>query len=402
MQQRFHTLVLGAGAAGLFCGARAAGRGLSVCVLDHSAKPAEKVRISGGGRCNFTNVDTKAANFHSENPHFAKSALARYTPWDFCDLMAKHGLSWQEKTLGQLFCDQRSTAVIQLLLDELDSAGGELRLSTEVSGVQHRDGRFVVETSAGEIEADNLIVATGGLSIPKIGASGFAYELARQFGHEVIPPRPALVPLTFTGAAKDNFAELSGVSCPIDAQARRGPEFHEAMLFTHRGLSGPAILQASSYWRETESVGIDLAPGWSVRDELKTAKADTPKINLSTWLARHYPARLADYMLTWPGMPADKQLANLSGADMEAADQALKHWSIKPAGTEGWRTAEVTAGGIDTNGLSSQTMESKHVKGLYFIGECVDVTGWLGGYNFQWAWASAAAAASAIDADRAA
>jgi predicted Rossmann fold flavoprotein len=369
---------------------------LSVCVIDHSAKPAEKVRISGGGRCNFTNIETKAANFHSENPHFAKSALARYTPWDFCDLMAKHGLTWHEKTLGQLFCDQRSTAVIQLLLDELESAGGQLRLSTSIEAVHHRDSRFTVQTSEGEFEADNLVVATGGLSIPKIGASSFAYELARQFGHEIIAPRPALVPLTFTGSAQESFASLSGVACPVDAKAGRGPDFHEAMLFTHRGLSGPAILQVSSYWRETETVDVDLAPGWSVRDALKTAKADSPKISLSTWLGRQYASRLADFMLTWPGMPPDKQLANLSSAEIEAIDFALKHWSIKPAGTEGWRTAEVTAGGVDTAGLSSQTMESQRVEGLYFIGECVDVTGWLGGYNFQWAWASAAAAASAL------
>lgn len=396
LQQRFDTLILGAGAAGLFCGARAAAGGGRVLVLDHSAKPAEKVRISGGGRCNFTNIETSAANFISENPHFAKSALARYTPWDFCDLMAKHGLTWHEKTLGQLFCDQKSTAVIDLLLDELKSAGGELRLSAPVSDVSHRDGLFVVKTDTGEINAETLVIATGGLSIPKIGASGFAYEVARQFGHEVLTPRPALVPFTFTGAAKETFSELSGVACPVDAKAARGPEFHEAMLFTHRGLSGPAMLQASSYWRETEEIEIDLAPGWSVRDLLKSDKSAQPKQTLTAWLGQHLPNRLAQHVLTWPHMPAAKQLANLSAADMEAINLALKHWRVKPAGTEGWRTAEVTAGGIDTNGLSSQTMESKQVPGLYFIGECVDVTGWLGGYNFQWAWASAAAAAAAI------
>ncbi|MEQ9314737.1 MAG: NAD(P)/FAD-dependent oxidoreductase [Henriciella sp.] len=396
LQQRFDTLVLGAGAAGLFCGARAAAGGKRVLVLDHSAKPAEKVRISGGGRCNFTNIETKPSNFISENPHFAKSALARYTPWDFCDLMAKHGLTWHEKTLGQLFCDQRSTAVIDLLLEELNAAGGELRLSTAVSDVASRDGNFIVQTEAAEIIAGTLVIATGGLSIPKIGATGFAYEVARQFGHEVLTPRPALVPFTFTGAAHETFSELSGVSCPVDAKAARGPDFHEAMLFTHRGLSGPAMLQASSYWRETEEIEIDLAPGWSVRDRLKADKTAQPKQTLSAWLGQQYPNRLAQYILSWPRMPAGKQLANLSAAEIEAVDVALKHWRVKPAGTEGWRTAEVTAGGVSTGGLSSQSMESKTVPGLYFIGECVDVTGWLGGYNFQWAWASAAAAAQAI------
>ncbi|MGB3626714.1 MAG: NAD(P)/FAD-dependent oxidoreductase [Henriciella sp.] len=389
-------MILGAGAAGLFCGARTAAGGKRVLVIDHSAKPAEKVRISGGGRCNFTNIETSAANFISENPHFAKSALARYTPWDFCDLMARHGLTWHEKTLGQLFCDQKSTAVIELLLEELKAAGGELRLSTHVSGVARSDDGFTVKTDAGDISAHSFVIATGGLSIPKIGASGFAYDVARQFGHEVLTPHPALVPFTFTGAAKDTFSELSGVSCPVDAKAARGPDFHEALLFTHRGLSGPAMLQASSYWRESEEIEIDLAPGWSASEQLRADKASQPKQTLSAWLARHLPNRLAQHVLTWRGIPSGKQLANLSAGDIDAIDKALKRWRVKPAGTEGWRTAEVTAGGINTDGLSSQTMESKHVPGLHFIGECVDVTGWLGGYNFQWAWASAAAAAQAI------
>lgn len=395
--ETFDTLILGAGAAGLFCGARAGARGQRVLVLDHASKPAEKIRISGGGRCNFTNIHTSAANFQSENPHFAKSALARYTPWDFCDLLAAHDISWHEKTLGQLFCDQRSGAIIEMLLTELDKAGGELRLSTEVSDVRRADGLFILTTDESEFAARNLVIATGGLSIPKIGASPFAYELARKFGHDVITPRPALVPFTFSGAAKDAFAELSGVSCPVDVKADRGPGFHEAMLFTHRGLSGPAVLQISSFWRETESVAVDLAPGWSVRDELKAQKQSAPKTTLGYWLNGFLPSRLAQLVQTWPTIPDGKQLANLSTAEIEAVDLALKHWTIKPSGTEGWRTAEVTAGGIDTAVLSSQTMESKTVPRLYFIGECVDVTGWLGGYNFQWAWASAAAAAAALE-----
>ncbi|WP_084396703.1 BaiN/RdsA family NAD(P)/FAD-dependent oxidoreductase [Henriciella aquimarina] len=396
LAERFETIVLGAGAAGLFCAARAGAHGQSVCVIDHAAKPAEKVRISGGGRCNFTNIHTTPANFLSENPHFAKSALARYTPWDFCDLVARHGLTWHEKTLGQLFCDQRSGAIIQMLLDELDAVNGTLRLSTSLSEVRHADGRFHVETSGGALIADNLVVATGGLSIPKMGASGLAYDLARQFGHDIVSTRPALVPFTFTGALKDTFSGLSGVACPVDAQAARGPDFHEAMLFTHRGLSGPAMLQVSSYWRETEALSIDLAPGWSVVDALNEAKANSPKQRLSTWLSGHYPDRLAAEIAGWPGVPGEKQLANLSRAETDQLAITLKKWRITPAGTEGWRTAEVTAGGISTDGLSSRSLESKTVPGLYFIGECVDVTGWLGGYNFQWAWASAAAAGEAL------
>ena len=354
------------------------------------------MRISGGGRCNFTNIDAKAANFLSENPHFAKSALARYTPWDFVELMAHHGLTWHEKTLGQLFCDQRSGAIIDMLLGELSAAGGELRLETEIKSVRHADSRFHVSTSGGEISARHLVVATGGLSIPKMGATAFAYELARQFGHDVITPRPALVPFTFTGGLKDAFSALSGVATPVDAKALRGPDFHEGMLFTHRGLSGPAMLQVSSYWHEGETISIDLAPGQSLVTLLREARESSPRTLLRTWLAGWLPARLADHLGSWDAIPVDRQLANLSNGDIETIGAALKAWQVKPAGTEGWRTAEVTAGGVNTDGLSSRTMESRTVPGLYFIGECVDVTGWLGGYNFQWAWASAAAAAEAI------
>lgn len=397
MSERIDTLILGGGAAGLFCAARAGERGRSVLVLDHAKRPAEKVRISGGGRCNFTNIDTAPANFISKNPHFAKSALARYTPWDFCDRVARHGLTWTEKTLGQLFCDQRSGAIIKMLLDDLDAAGGELRLETEIGDVTHRDGRFLVSASGAEISAGNLVVATGGLSIPKMGATSFAYDLARYFGHDIVPTRPALVPFTFSGALKDAFSDLSGVACPVDVQAENGPQFHEAMLFTHRGLSGPAMLQASSYWRESQPLDIDLAPGTTLMDELAEDRKAHPKQAFATWLSGRYPSRLAQFIASWPGMPASKQLAQLSKAEMDTIATALKHWKPVPTGTEGYRTAEVTAGGVDTDGLSSKTMESKNVPGLYFIGECVDVTGWLGGYNFQWAWASAAACAGALE-----
>ena len=390
----YDAVVLGAGAAGLFYAAQAGALGLSVRVLDHSSKPAEKIRISGGGRCNFTNLGTRASCFLSQNPHFAKSALARYTPTDFLALMERHGLSWHEKTLGQLFCDQKSGAIIQMLLDEMESVGAELKLGVEIRQVRHADDAFHLETSQGPVNAQRLIVATGGLSIPKIGASSFAYDLARQFGHEVITPEPALVPLTFEGQIKEQFASLSGVATPVIARAGQG-RFEEAMLFTHRGLSGPAILQVSSYWSPGEEIGIDLFAGQSGADQLKALKRDMPMKSLSKALETLLPKRLVDYMAQSGLMPDWPRLADVSHADLEALARTLSDWRLKPAGTEGWRTAEVTRGGVDTDGLSSKTMESRIVSNLYFIGECVDVTGWLGGYNFQWAWASAYAAAQA-------
>lgn len=386
-------LVLGGGAAGLFCGGRIAKRGRSVLVLDHSKKPAEKIRISGGGRCNFTNLETEPKCFLSENPHFAKSALARYTPWDFCALMAEHGLTWHEKTLGQLFCDQKSGAIIDMLIQELEGSGGGLRLETAIHGVDHDTDGFLVRTSAGPIRAASVIVATGGLSIPKIGATGFAYDIAKQFGHEVVDPRPALVPMTFTDAYKETFSNLSGVAIPVEARAETGPSFVENMLLTHRGLSGPSVLQVSSYWHGSEAVTFDLMPGQSALAWLKEAKQVTPKQSLSQRLAEVLPARFATYFPGEAQLDPGMKLAGLSNRQMDHLAQLLKAWRLKPAGTEGWRTAEVTAGGIATDALSSRTMESKRQPGLFFIGECVDVTGWLGGYNFQWAWASAAAAA---------
>ena len=391
--EQIDVLVLGAGAAGLFCGARAAQRGRSVWVLDHSKKPGEKIRISGGGRCNFTNLETVPTRFISENPHFAKSALARYTPWDFCSLMAEHGLTWHEKTLGQLFCDQKSTAVIDMLLQELEQAGGRLSLNTSVHDVQRSDDAFLVQTSNGPIKATSVVIATGGLSIPKIGATGFAYTIAEQFGHEIIPTRPALVPMTFTDHHKEAFSDLSGVSLPVEAYADTGPSFVEQMLFTHRGLSGPSVLQVSSYWSQGEAIRFDLLPGQDALGLVKDAKAQAPKQPVSQFLAQFFPSRFAAYFPNALALPDGVRLAELSNQKLDQLAQALKSWSLKPAGTEGWRTAEVTAGGVATDALSSRTMESKLQPGLFFIGECVDVTGWLGGYNFQWAWASAAAAA---------
>lgn len=386
-------LIIGAGAAGLFCGAQAAQRGRRVRVIDHANKPAEKIRISGGGRCNFTNLETEAARFLSQNPHFAKSALARYTPWDFCDLMAKHQLTWHEKTLGQLFCDQKSGAVIQMLLDELEAAGGQLSLETSAAEIAATERGFEVLTTTGLVHCERLVIATGGLSIPKIGATSFAYDVARQFGHQIIPTRPALVPMTFTDAYRDAFSALSGVSVPVEAQAGSGPGFVENLLFTHRGLSGPAVLQISSYWQTGDAVSFDLLPGTNAGDWLRAAKANAPKQTLAQLFATVFPARFADFFATELGQDRATRLATLSNAQIDAMAQSLKAWKLRPAGTEGWRTAEVTAGGVATDALSSRTMESKLQPGLFFIGECVDVTGWLGGYNFQWAWASAAAAA---------
>lgn len=390
------TLILGAGAAGLFCGARVANPSHSVLVIDHAAKPAEKVRISGGGRCNFTNLDTEPSRFLSENPHFAKSALARYTPTDFCTLMAKHGLTWHEKTLGQLFCDQKSGAVIKLLLDELETSGGALSLGTAIDAVAHEAGVFTTKTSRGVIRSNNLIVATGGLSIPKMGASAFAYDLARQFGHEVTGLRPALVPMTFSGALKERFSQLSGVALPVEAKAERGPGFPENLLFTHRGLSGPAILQTSSYWHETEQVILNLLPGKNVDNWLQTEKQTVPRQTIASSLKSVWPQRFCDMASEILGVSCNKKWGEVSNQELRRLAEMLTAWSLRPTGTEGWRTAEVTAGGVSTQGLSSKTLESRKQPGLYFIGECVDVTGWLGGYNFQWAWASAAAAAEAI------
>jgi len=391
---RVDALVVGAGAAGLFYGGVAGRQGLRVCVIDHAAKPAEKVRISGGGRCNFTNLETEPERFLSQNPHFAKSALARYSPWDFIDLMDRHGLTWHEKTLGQLFCDQKSGAIIQMLLDELAAGGGSLHLATEVGEIEQTPDGYRVATSRGVVETRRLVIATGGLSIPKMGATGFAYDLARRFGHAVIEPRPALVPFVFEGAWKPRFAGIAGVAQPVRAAAG-GAVFEEAMLFTHRGLSGPAMLQISSYWREGEAVEVDLFAGADGAAALRALKAEHPMKSLSGALETLLPKRLADMLVEAGEAPVATRLADASHAALEAAAARLARWRLVPAGTEGWRTAEVTAGGIDTSDLSSRTLESRRAPGLFFIGECVDVTGWLGGYNFQWAWASAHAAATA-------
>nr|WP_183985514.1 aminoacetone oxidase family FAD-binding enzyme [Sphingomonas jinjuensis] len=385
----FDAIVLGAGAAGLMAAATAGQRGARVLVVDHNDEPGRKILISGGGRCNFTNIGTVPERFVSANPHFAKSALGRYTPADFLALIEKHGIAWHEKTLGQLFCDGSAKQIVAMLMDECLAGHVSFAFGQAVRDVAHGDGRFRVTVGSIVHEAPALVVATGGPSIPKLGATGFAYDLARRFGMKVVEPRPALVPLTL-GQGEALFRELSGVSTEVVARA--GPAaFREAALFTHRGLSGPAILQASSYWRHGEAVGIDFAPdapaGW-----LRAAKRAQPRTTLKRLLP--VPERLAVALVEQLGVAGD--LGNVPDKALEAAEVRLGDWRFTPNGTEGYAKAEVTVGGISTAELSSRTMEAKKLPGLYAIGEAVDVTGWLGGYNFQWAWASGWAAAQAI------
>ncbi|MEZ5936588.1 MAG: NAD(P)/FAD-dependent oxidoreductase [Hyphomonadaceae bacterium] len=389
MKTSYDVLVIGAGAAGLMCAIEAGRRGRRVCVIDHAEKPAEKIRISGGGRCNFTNIHCSPKAFLSSNPMFCVSALKRFTQHDFIERVKAHGVAFHEKTLGQLFCDGRSAEIIDMLLSDLRSAGAELRLGVAPAKVSRTGDEWTVETSAGPIGAASLVIATGGKSIPKMGATGYAYEIARDFGLNVIQPRPALVPFTFGDPLLPKLAELSGVSVESRVQAG-GAAFVEALLFTHRGLSGPAVLQASSYWREGEDIVIDLAHGRSAFDELKAMRAERPKLTLPNALGAILPKRLAAQ--TAERTLGEARLADLSDAKLRTVADAIHAWTIRPLGTEGWRTAEVTLGGVDTNDLSSRTMEARTAPGLYFIGECVDVTGWLGGYNFQWAWSSGWAA----------
>ncbi|WP_298302132.1 NAD(P)/FAD-dependent oxidoreductase [uncultured Erythrobacter sp.] len=392
--EHYDAIILGAGAAGLMCAAQAGKRGLRVVVLEKADKPGKKILISGGGRCNFTNVDAGPANYLSDNPHFAKSALARYTPQDFIELVNAHGIAWHEKTLGQLFCDGSAKQIVQMLLDECGESVDVL-CDAFVSAVVKDGDAFAVSASGQNFTAPRLVIASGGPSIPKMGATGFAYDLARQFGLKVVEPRPALVPLTL-GGEDVLFRELSGVSAPVTARAgngKRKASFDEAALFTHKGLSGPAILQISSYWHPGEEVGITFLPQADV-DWLLELKRDRPRAGLKSALREHLPDRLADALAERLGI--DTELGNISDKTLRAAGQKLADWRFTPSGTEGFAKAEVTIGGISTNELSSKTMEAKSVPGLYVIGEAVDVTGWLGGYNFQWAWASGVACAEAL------
>ena len=387
-----NTLILGAGAAGLHCAANAGG---DVLVVDHAKAAGEKIRISGGGRCNFTNTGTTHANFISANPHFAKSALARYTQWDFIDLVDRHGIAWQEKTLGQLFCDVSAKDIIAMLLAEMDAVGAQLWLKTEIGNIRHDGSVFHValkrDGTAQIVTADNLVVALGGKSIPKMGATGLAYDIARQFGLKVTDTRAALVPFTFSD---EKFKPLAGTAIPARLTTSDGTAFEEALLFTHRGLSGPAVLQSSSYWRDGEDVNIALAPNFDIDAALKSHRTTDGRKAVTTILSTHIPARLLDFLAD--DIDLSGNVGDLSDARIGDLTSALRRWALKPSGTEGYRTAEVTLGGVDTNDLSSKTMEAKAQKGLYFIGDAVDVTGWLGGYNFQWAWSSAVAAGAAI------
>ena len=416
--QQFDVVVIGAGAAGLFCAGIAGQRGLKVLVIDHAEKVAEKIRISGGGRCNFTNREVTPANFLSENPHFCRSALAGYTPQDFIGLVERHGIAWHEKHKGQLFCDRRADDIIQMLLKECESGGVARWQPCEVQQVRPTNGeaghRFELGTDQGVVQAHQVVIATGGLSIPKIGATDFGQKLAQQLGHTLVPLRPALVPLTFDAGEWAPWSALSGIALPVDVSVNvastgkrkqtSSVHFLEDLLLTHRGLSGPAVLQISSYWCPGQALTIDIAPQGKLADALKQAKTGSRKQLSSAWaqaLPEGVPQRLAQ---TWleqaalktPALRTDAPLAEMKDRDLEALGQSANAWSITPKGTEGYAKAEVTAGGVNTQELSSQTMESKKVPGLHFIGEVVDVTGWLGGYNFQWAWASAAACARSL------
>jgi predicted Rossmann fold flavoprotein len=364
-------------------------RGRSVLVVDHADNPGEKIRISGGGRCNFTNIHTRGDRFLSQNPRFALSALSRYTPADFIALVKKYGIAFHEKALGQLFCDGSSLQVVTLLTAEMANAGVTLQLATTVENVARTDDGFAVQLSSGAVVAKALIVATGGKSIPKMGATGFGYRIAEQFGLAVTETRPGLVPLTFAEQELERLRPLAGVS--TNAIVGHGKtRFEEALLFTHRGLSGPAILQISSYWRAGDAITVDLLPGKDAMALLREARKSSPRLQIQSVLAEHLPKRLAQMLAEDIALPG--QVGDFSDAKFESAARALKSWTLKPVSSEGYRTAEVTLGGVDTKGLDAKTMQARTVPGLYIIGEVVDVTGWLGGYNFQWAWASGWAA----------
>jgi predicted Rossmann fold flavoprotein len=387
----YDAIILGAGGAGLMCAAVAGQRGRRVLLIDHAERAGKKILISGGGRCNFTNIHAAPDRFLSANPHFAKSALGRYRPEDFIALVEKYRIAWHEKTLGQLFCDGSARQIVHMLMEECAKGGVRIALGKAIADVAHADGRYTVRYGDEAAEAPALVIATGGPSIPRMGATGFAYELARRFGLDLVAPRPALVPLTLSDEDR-LFRDLSGVSAEVVARAGK-TAFREAALFTHRGLSGPAILQISSYWRQSEEIGIGFLPdqvaGWAL-----AAKRARPRTHFHTLLGELLPGRLAEALAKKIGLWGE--LANLSDDRLRGAERRLADWRFRPDGSEGFAKAEVTAGGIATTGLFSQTMAARSVPGLYAIGEAVDVTGWLGGYNFQWAWASGWAAGQAL------
>ncbi|MFZ6693804.1 NAD(P)/FAD-dependent oxidoreductase [Undibacterium sp. SXout20W] len=399
MTKQFDVAVIGAGAAGMMCAAVAGQRGKRVVLIDHAPRLAEKIRISGGGRCNFTNLYAGPGNFLSENPHFCKSALSRYTPQDFLSLMKRHGIAWHEKHKGQLFCDDSAEDIIRMLKAECDAGKVQWRMPCAVDEVSQLDeGGFLLSTSLGEISAESVVIATGGLSIPKIGATDFAHKIARQFGIKVIEPRPALVPLTFDAKAWEPFVPLSGISLEVNIETgekKSKTVFREDLLFTHKGLSGPGVLQISSFWQPGAAIRINLLPELDVAEELIAAKTTTKK-NIANYLAQYLPARLVDGLLSAHGFDGDLKIADMQDKRLRTLGEKLNRWELLPNGSEGYRKAEVTRGGVDTRALSQQSMMAAKVPGLYFIGESVDVTGWLGGFNFQWAWASGSAAGLAL------
>ncbi len=388
--KQFDVIIIGAGAAGLMCAIEAGKRGRAVLVLDHAKKAAEKIRISGGGRCNFTNLEVRPENFLSDNPRFCVSALSRYTPKDYIALVDKHGIAWHEKTLGQLFCDSSSKQIIDMLFKECADAGVTIQTDTRVVKVSND---FELQTNRGDYRCSSLVTATGGPSVPKMGASGFGYDLARQFGLNVVTPRAGLVPLTFDSGLLARMKELAGVSVDVTVKCDKAT-FSEALLFTHRGLSGPAILQISSFWSEGREIVINLAPGIDVFSLLKDAKKNQPKQEPATVLAGLLPKRLAHSIANECGLKG--RLADIADKKLRLLARSVNEWRVTPKGSEGFRTAEVTVGGVDTKELSSKTFEAKKVPGLYFIGEVIDVTGHLGGFNFQWAWASGHAAGAFV------
>ena len=399
MNKQVDVVVIGAGAAGMMCAATAAKRGKRVVLIDHASKLAEKIRISGGGRCNFTNLQAGPANFLSENPHFCKSALSRYTPQDFLALLQRYRVAWHEKHKGQLFCDNSAEDVIQVLKAECDAAKVQWRMPCSVSGVEQLPEQgFLVRTSQGELVTESVVIASGGLSIPKIGATDFAHQIARQFQLKMVEPRPALVPLTFDAQSWAPFIPLAGISLEVDiatGDKKQKMQFREDLLFTHRGLSGPAVLQISSFWQSGTAIRINLLPEVDLAEELLVGKNSSKK-NLVNFLAQYLPARLADGLLQAHGFDGAAKLAEMQDKRLRLLGEKLNRWELIPSGSEGYKKAEVTRGGVDTRELSQQTMMVTKVPGLYFIGEAMDVTGWLGGYNFQWAWASGFAAGSSV------
>jgi len=393
--EKFDVIIIGAGAAGMFCAAQAGQRGRRVLLLDNGKKAGRKILMSGGGRCNFTNMYTEPAAYLSHNPHFCKSALARYTQWDFIDLVNRHAIAYHEKTLGQLFCDDSAQQIVDMLLAECEAGQVTLRLRSEVLSVQRDEQGYTLQLNGMAVQAEKLVIASGGLSMPGLGASPFGYKVAEQFGLKVFPTRAALVPFTLHKPLLEQLNTLSGVALPTTITAQDGTVFKEAMLFTHRGLSGPAVLQISSYWQPGEFVTVDLSPATPLDDFINVQRDAHPNLSLKNSLAKILPKRLVEVLQVLNQLP-DVTLKQLNSKQQNELVQTLHQWRVQPNGTEGYRTAEVTLGGVDTTLLSSKTMEARDVPGLYFIGEVVDVTGWLGGYNFQWAWSSAWACAQAL------